>query len=139
MIPLKSLGIGRHPSLPQRLSATVGFEPGLNADESHHFVPLVTVVLISDAQNEAVLSAGAATATCLPEDLDRSGLAGEAVELAVGRVEEGDEAKNEAGESEKEGEGDDQDGGSESGRGLAGVEELGGRRHRFDGSERERP
>lgn len=124
-IPLKALGIGRHPSLPEGLSPADGSEAGLNADEAHDFMP--AAICISVAENEAVLAGSGGAANSLPDDPHRSGPGGEAVVLAAV---ERDEAEDEAGEAEDEAEADDQDRRSATGGGLARVEELGGRRHR---------
>ena len=85
-------------------------------------MPLVLVISISNPRNDTVLSAAAAA--FLPNHLHRSGVAGQALVLA--RVENRDDSEDEPGESEDEGEGDDQDCWSESGWRLARVEELGG-------------
>lgn len=102
-VPLKALSIGRHPSLPERLSPADGSEPGLNPYEAHDLMP--PGASISVAQNEAV-SGASGGADPLPDDAHRSGLACEALVLATA---EGDEAEDEAGEAEDEAEGDDQD------------------------------
>lgn len=97
----------------------------MNTHKSHHFLPLVIVIPISNIQNETVLTAAAATTTSLPNHLYRSGLARQALVL-VAWVEKRDESEDEPGEAEHDAEPDEQDGWSESGRGLARVEELGG-------------
>ena len=79
----------------------------------------------SAVQNEAVFG-GFGGADFLPDDANRSGLAGEALVLAAA---EGDEAEYEAGEAEDDAEGDDQDRRSAAGGRVARVEELRGGRH----------
>lgn len=88
-IPLKSMRIGRKPSVPERLAPPHGSEPGLNSHKGHNFV--------SGFDRSVVAVAGEAV---IPENFNRSGDA-----VGAGRAPEGSEKseeENEEGEGEEE-------------------------------------
>lgn len=119
-VPLKTLPIGRHPSLPQRSPSTDRSESGLNPYKAHYLMPLLMFF-----RNDTVTNS---SATSLPNHGDRSRFSVFTF-VAQALPRDRNEAEDEPGDSDQETEDEGRWSAGVGGRSVASVEQFGRWRH----------